>query len=180
MGTAWRTYTMQSTSREDYNSVDLSPLPQSANEGQNVGGKTNKYLLSGQCNTCVDTCATKGGDSDGDGICNKDDNCDTVANPDQNDSDGDGIGDACDNCVAVSNSDQTNSDTDTLGDACDNCDLVANQDQIDVNPANGVGDACENGGSLCTDLIKDLKVTSHSSGQIITTSPIPVLSGTVQ
>lgn len=34
-------------------------------------------------------------DNDGDGIANVDDNCPSVANPDQTDSDGDGVGDAC-------------------------------------------------------------------------------------
>lgn len=37
-----------------------------------------------------------GDDDDGDGIPNDQDNCLTVANPDQRDSDGDGFGDACD------------------------------------------------------------------------------------
>ena len=41
-------------------------------------------------------CATQGGDSDNDGICNAQDNCDYTKNPDQTDSDGDGIGDPCD------------------------------------------------------------------------------------
>ena len=41
-------------------------------------------------------CATQGGDSDNDGICNAQDNCDFTRNPDQTDSDGDGIGDPCD------------------------------------------------------------------------------------
>jgi hypothetical protein len=35
-------------------------------------------------------------DADGDGVCDWDDNCPSVANPDQADSDGDGLGDACD------------------------------------------------------------------------------------
>jgi hypothetical protein len=78
-----------------------------------------------------------GGDQDGDGVKNKDDNCETVSNADQTDTDGDGVGDACDetpngtdsdsdgipdttdNCVNVSNADQTDTDGDSLGDACD-------------------------------------------------------------
>ena len=40
-------------------------------------------------------CDTQGGDSDGDGICNNQDNCPNVANPNQADSNNNGIGDAC-------------------------------------------------------------------------------------
>ncbi len=58
-------------------------------------------------------------DSDNDGVCDTDDNCDLVANPSQLDTDGDGIGDACDNCPTVSNPSQTDSDQDGVGDACD-------------------------------------------------------------
>jgi len=47
-------------------------------------------------NTCNDPCAQSGGDDDGDGICNDQDNCDLVSNPDQADFDNDGLGDACD------------------------------------------------------------------------------------
>ena len=43
-----------------------------------------------------DPCAGAGGDTDGDGVCDNDDNCPDVANPDQSDLDDDGIGDACD------------------------------------------------------------------------------------
>lgn len=44
------------------------------------------------CNNCDD----QGGDRDGDGICNRQDNCPGRANPNQADKDGDGKGDACD------------------------------------------------------------------------------------
>lgn len=41
-----------------------------------------------------------GGDADGDGVCDGDDDCPTVANSDQADVDGDGAGDACDDADA--------------------------------------------------------------------------------
>src|SRR6266403_1946726 len=40
-------------------------------------------------------------DQDGDGVCDADDNCPLVANPDQADADGDGLGDACDPCTGA-------------------------------------------------------------------------------
>ena len=69
--------------------------------------------------------ATGGGlppcvDGDSDGVVDDEDNCPSVANPDQADGDGDGVGDACDNCPTV-----------------------ANPDQADTFGAIGVGDACD-------------------------------------
>ncbi len=58
-------------------------------------------------------------DADSDGVCDTDDNCDLVANPNQLDTDGDGIGDACDNCPKVDNPSQKDTDQDGIGDACD-------------------------------------------------------------
>ena len=68
----------------------------------------------------IDVCtAGAGGDTDGDGICNANDNCPAVANPDQLDTDGDGVGDACDNCKCMANASQTDADGDGAGDTCD-------------------------------------------------------------
>ena len=44
-----------------------------------------------------------GRDPDGDRVDVAEDNCPTLANPDQTDTDGDGVGDACDNCRLVAN-----------------------------------------------------------------------------
>ena len=63
---------------------------------------------SGDVCSIPDTCqsgvctAGGGGDTDGDRVCNADDNCPLVANTNQNDSDGDGIGDLCDANFAAS------------------------------------------------------------------------------
>jgi len=81
-----------------------------------------------------ENCSFSCSDRDGDGVCNADDNCPDVPNPNQADSDGNGIGDACescadtdgdgicnidDNCPSKANADQANFDNDNLGDVCD-------------------------------------------------------------
>ncbi|WP_428267895.1 thrombospondin type 3 repeat-containing protein [Haliangium sp.] len=58
-------------------------------------------------------------DEDGDSILDDDDNCPTVANPDQLDTDDDSRGDACDNCPGIANMNQDNRDGDGVGDVCD-------------------------------------------------------------
>ena len=69
-------------------------------------------------------------DSDGDGICDEDDNCRATPNPDQSDRDGDGVGDVCDNCPDVPNPGQEDSNGDGIGDACsvEKCDIDADGD----------------------------------------------------
>jgi hypothetical protein len=82
-------------------------------------------------------------DTDGDGVCDNEDNCVYTPNPDQADMDKDGVGDACDNCKGTPNPDQADMDKDGVGDACDNCKATYNPDQADMDK-DGVGDACDN------------------------------------
>jgi hypothetical protein len=70
-------------------------------------------------------------DADGDGVCDDDDNCPVVYNPDQADADHDGVGDACDGCPSDPNkvapgvcgcgTPDTDSDGDGTADCNDNC-----------------------------------------------------------
>ncbi len=107
-------------------------------------------------------------DTDGDGVPDDKDNCDTVDNKDQKDTDGDKKGDACDtdddgdgdldtkdNCPLAKNPDQIDTDKDKKGDACDTdddgdgvldskdvCPLVADKSQQDTDK-DKQGDACD-------------------------------------
>jgi hypothetical protein len=64
-------------------------------------------------------------DSDGDGVCDEEDNCPAKANANQADRDRDGVGDVCDNCPDVPNPNQEDSNGNGIGDACEGgkCDL---------------------------------------------------------
>ena len=58
-------------------------------------------------------------DTDGDGVCDEDDNCPETPNTTQVDTDQDGVGEDCDNCPTISNADQADVDQDGVGDRCD-------------------------------------------------------------
>jgi len=65
----------------------------------------------------IELCSDKGGDTDGDGVCDQDDNCPIHANEDQGNLDGDAFGDVCDTCPLDADND---SDKDGL---CADADL---------------------------------------------------------
>jgi hypothetical protein len=87
-----------------------------------------------------DPCEGLGGDTDGDGVCNANDNCPDVANADQADSDGDGVGDACDAppdpCAGLGG------DTDGDG-VCDSADICPGFDDTVDGDGDGVPDGCD-------------------------------------
>ena len=93
-------------------------------------------------------------DEDWDKILNSQDNCRTIANPDQADDDNDRIGNSCDNCRVFQNYDQVDSNENGIGDICedsdsdwvdsitDNCINIPNPDQAD-DDNDGIGNLCE-------------------------------------
>ena len=53
-------------------------------------------LVGDLCDPCLGVGST---DTDGDQLCDENDNCPNHSNPGQVDADGDGFGDACDTCA---------------------------------------------------------------------------------
>lgn len=99
-----------------------------------------------------DPCASHGGDTDGDGVCDAFDNCIGYENVDQKDSDADGVGDSCD---AIEGEDPCagrghDADGDQICSAFDNCPDGANPGQRDADE-DGVGDACDPTPGPCDD-----------------------------
>ncbi len=80
-----------------------------------------------------------GPDGDGDGIPDLNDNCPTLANPEQTDSDHDGQGDVCDDDYSLAPNDM---DGDGILNDQDNCPNAANPGQEDTDQ-DGLGDSCD-------------------------------------
>jgi hypothetical protein len=109
-------------------------------------------------------------DGDHDDIADADDNCPSVANPDQDNTNDAGRGDACDpdddndtvpdtedNCRAVVNSGQEDADGDGLGDACDEDTVVTSEDA----DGDGVPDAKDN----CPDVANPGQEDTNGAGR---------------
>ena len=96
----------------------------------------------GAMNVCEDEQYT---DSDGDGVCDEEDNCPDISNPDQVDADGDGVGDACET-VDPPTCEDSDGDGYGIGDTtnCPNSEIDCNDTNPDINP-----DATE----ICDDVI---------------------------
>ena len=90
---------------------------------------------------------------DNDGICQGDDNCPDVPNPDQSDGDNDGVGDACDNCPNIASPGQEDADGDQIGNVCDNYNCIRRGEEV----CNTIDDDCDQeidennpgGGGMC-------------------------------
>lgn len=126
-------------------------------------GAARPFDADGDGFALCDTGAYESGDYDGDGIYDLVDNCEAIANSDQEDTDADALGDVCDpcssypgddadgdglgcaldNCPLVPNADQADTDGDLVGDACDNCATTANPGQANSD-ADPLGNACDN------------------------------------
>ncbi len=95
-------------------------------------------------------CEWRGGDSDGDGVCDIDDNCEWTSNPSQTDSDGDRIWDACDSAWWWWTAPPSgpcewrggDSDGDGVCDIDDNCEWTSNPNQADSD-GDRIWDACD-------------------------------------
>ncbi len=74
---------------------------------------TENDTVDANCNCVgiiIDPCVIAGGDTDGDGVCDHNDNCPDSSNSSQEDTDCDGVGDACDVCDGGDDSIDNNND----------------------------------------------------------------------
>jgi len=113
--------------------------PTDLNLGESANLKDDKDILKLDALTFSDNPTYVPADTDADGIKNAEDNCVSVANPDQADLDGNGRGDYCEDY-----------DKDGILGSVDNCPNDPNRLQEDTD-ADGIGDVCDTEESRLTE-----------------------------
>jgi hypothetical protein len=106
-------------------------------------------------------------DSDGDLLCDVDDNCPNSPNPTQDDLDADGAGDACDD----------DDDGDGVPDLLDNCPAIVNAAQQDSD-WDGWGDACDDQFDN-TAVVEALEDTAMVAAQLALSADVPGAGGLI-
>jgi hypothetical protein len=107
------------------------------NGGWVDSGETYTYLCGDTSRVDINVEYSAPLDSDGDGVPDSTDNCDSVANPGQEDVDNDGIGNACDSCTDIDLDGFCAQDDD-----CNDNNALINPDASDV-VCNGVDNDCD-------------------------------------
>jgi Thrombospondin type 3 repeat len=114
-------------------------------------------------------------DFDCDGICNSEDNCPVVYNPNQKDSNKNGIGNACEPSKVDSSfvDSRCDMDGDGISDSKDNCPSVCNSDQkfIDINE-NKVNDLCD---SAMPNFIAEQSCSKRIKVKALKTSKVSIM-----
>ncbi len=131
-----------------YTALTTITLTSEPDEGSTFAGWSGGCLGTGGCTVTLQGTLTILVDTDGDGVEDDLDNCQTICNVYQADADGDGTGDACDatpgcgGCGQIACEQPGDLDYDGVGDALDNCPNLCNSKQLDAD-GDGTGDLCD-------------------------------------
>ncbi len=142
-------------------SLDATETTAAANDVPTVWCPATEAMLAGDFGSPgkINPECPKPPDVDKDGVVDADDNCPTVANPDQGNTDPDPIGDSCDNCPQKDNADQEDEDKDGKGDVCDPA--ICSDAELDLK------ETCDDGNTLKNDGCEACQTTPMVPGKIV-------------